>query len=246
MARVYIHEFVDVVGTARAKYQHHMTANWCPDAGPLRRQRCFGVWSVVGSTGRWPQVVNLWEYDGWEDLAHNFEVELVGAGHRDPMLAEWWEQAAEFRTGGLDRVLVAHDASPSVADWEARGGTGAVAYVHELVTCRPGRAREVADAVAGPATEDHARFGMQLVGAFRTAMRADDEVLGIWSVPDWDAWARFESASDGGDVEFFHLYERLGEVVTGRQRVLLVDAELSPLRTGRQPTAADRRPLDEV
>ena len=71
MARVYSHEFVDVVGTARAKYQHHMTANWCPEAGPLRRQSCFGVFSVVGSTGRWPQVVNLWEYDGWEALAHN-------------------------------------------------------------------------------------------------------------------------------------------------------------------------------
>ena len=51
MHRVYIHELVDVVGTARAKYQHHMTANWCPEAGPLRRQSCFGVFSVVGSTG---------------------------------------------------------------------------------------------------------------------------------------------------------------------------------------------------
>ena len=100
--------------------------------------------------------------------------------------------------------------------------------------------------MVGPATDDRARFGMALVGAFRTAMRADDEVIGIWSVPDWDAWARFEAASDGGDVEFFHLYERLGEVVTSRERILLVDAELSPLRTGRQPQAEDRRPLDEV
>lgn len=245
MSRVYIHEFVDVVGTARAKYQHHMTANWCPEAGPLRRQSCFGVFSVVGSTGRWPQVVNLWEYAGWEDLAHNFEVELVGADHRDPMLAEWWATAAEFRTGGLDRVVVAHADSPSAADWAARGGTGAVAYVHETVACRPGAAGQVCEAVVGPATEDHARFGMELVGAFRTAMRADDEVIAIWSLPDWDAWARFEAASDGGDVEFFHLYERLGETVTGRQRILLVDAELSPLRTGRQPTAEDRRPLDQ-
>lgn len=244
--RVYIHELVDVVGTERARYQHHMTANWCPEAGPLRRQQCFGVFSLVGSTGRWPQVVNLWEYASWEDLAHNFEVELVGAGHRDPLLAEWWDRAAAFRTGGLDRILVAHPDSPGVDDWAARGGTGAVAYVHEVVTCRPGTAAQVVEAVVGPATEDHARFGMELVGAFRTAMRADDEVVGIWSLPDWDAWARFEAASDGAEAEFFHLFERLGDVVVARQRVLLVDAELSPLRTGRQPRAEDRRPLDEV
>ena len=155
-------------------------------------------------------------------------------------------QAAELRTGGLDRIVVAHADSPAVADWESRGGTGAVAYVHETVACRPGTAPQVCEAVVGPATEDRDRFGMQLVGAFRTAMRADDEVIGIWSVPDWDSWAKFEAASDGGDVEFFHLYERLGETVTGRERILLVDAELSPLRTGRQPTAADRRPLDQV
>lgn len=246
MSRIYIHEFVDVVGTRRAQYQHHMTANWVPEAGPQRRQQCFGVFSVVGSTGRWPQVVNLWEYESWDDLAHNFSVELVGAGHRDPLLAEWWEQAAEFRTGGLDRILVAHDDSPGVADWQARGGTGAVAYVHEIVRTRIGTARDAIEAIVGPGAEDHARFGLQLVGAFRTALRADDEVIALWAVPDWDSWARYEAAADGGDTEFFHLWQRLSGLVESRERVLLVDAELSPLRIGRQPAASDRRPFDQI
>jgi hypothetical protein len=30
------------------------------------------------------------------------------------------------------------------------------------------------------------------------------------------------------------------------ERTVLVDAELSPLRIGRQPSAEDRRPLDEI
>ena len=30
------------------------------------------------------------------------------------------------------------------------------------------------------------------------------------------------------------------------KRTLLVDAELSPLRTGRQPEVSDRRPLDDT
>lgn len=239
MPRVYIHELVDVIGTERARYQHHMTANWCPEAGPLRRQRCFGVFSTVGSTGRWPQVVNLWEYDSWDDLAHNFSVELVGPGHRDPMLERWWAQAATFRTGGLDRTLVAHDASPGIEEWCARGGTGAVAYVHELVTTEVDGAARVSDAVAEDRERLAERFGLGLVGLFRTAMRADDEVVVVRAVPSWAAWSAFESwsASDGpsgppGTVSL--------------ARTLLVDAELSPLRTGRQPSVEDRRPLDQV
>lgn len=244
MAHVYIHELVDVDGTKRSDYQHHVTANWVPEAGPLRRQKCFGVFSLVGSTGRWPQVVNIWEYEGWDDLAHNFEVELTGPGHRDPLLAEWWEAAAEFRTGGLDRILVAHDDSPGVDDWQARGGTGAVAYVHEVLRCPPGEAREVCDVVVGDGAADHERFGMTLAGAWRTAMRADDEVVVLWALPDWASWARFQEAADGGGLEFFRLWERLSGQVVARDQVLLVDAELSPLRTGRQPTEADRRPIE--
>ena len=83
------------------------------------------------------------------------------------------------------------------------------------------------------------RFGLGLVGLFRTAMRADDEVVVLRAVPSWAAWSAFESwsASDGpsgppGTVSL--------------ARTLLVDAELSPLRIGRQPSVEDRRPLDQV
>ena len=241
MARVYLHELVDVVGTERARYQHHMTANWCPEAGPLRRQRCFGVFSVVGSTSRWPQVLNLWEYDSWEDLGHNFSVELVGAEHRDPMLAEWWAQAASFRTGGFDRVLVAHERSPGVEEWCARGGTGAVAYVHEALRTPPGGAPELCDQVVEDGAEHLGELGLTLVAAFRTAMRADDEVIALHAVPDWPTWARAEEALDRAN-----LGAAAAGAVLGRERVLVVDAELSPLRIGRQPAVSDRRPLDQV
>ena len=50
--RVYIHEFVDIIGHNRANYLHHMTATWGPVGRRERNQRCFGVWSVLGSTGR--------------------------------------------------------------------------------------------------------------------------------------------------------------------------------------------------
>ena len=66
-------------------------------------------------------------------------------------------------------------------------------------------------------------------------MGADDEVVALWGVPDWPTWSAFEDRAHGGGA--------LGpDGLRWRQRWLLVDAELSPLRTGRQPSAADRRP----
>ncbi len=237
--RVYIHEVVEVDGTRRAHYQHHMTANWVPEAGPLRRQRLFGVFSLVGSTGEWPRVVNMWEYDSWDDLAHNFSVELAGGRDRDPMLERWWNEAAAFRRGGSDRVLVAHEESPGVQSWEARGGTRSVGYLHDLITVAPGAAPAICQDVFETATVSMAAFGIQLVGLWRTAMRADDQIVAIWGLPDWPAWAALEEAMDGGSG-----YQP--EAPLARERTLLVDAELSPLRIGRQPAESDRRSFDEV
>ena len=76
MGKVYIHEYIDIIGHNRARYMHHMTANWCPIAREERNQLCFGIWGTVGSTGRWPQVVNLWEYEDWSAMAANFEHEF--------------------------------------------------------------------------------------------------------------------------------------------------------------------------
>ena len=50
----------------------------------------------MGATGRWPEVVNLWEITGWDGLAADFEHELVGAGAQDPSLVEWWAAAASL------------------------------------------------------------------------------------------------------------------------------------------------------
>src|SRR4051812_25130870 len=99
---------------------YHTTANWAPIGREQRGQLCFGVWGVVGSTGEWPQVVNLWEYADWSALGRNFETEQQGDGLQDEALAGWWSQAAELRRGGRDRILVAPDWSPSVADLQAR------------------------------------------------------------------------------------------------------------------------------
>lgn len=246
MPRVYIHEFIDIIGNQRAKYLHHMTANWGPVGRAERDQLCFGVWGVVGSTGAWPQVVNLWEYESWEALASNFEFELSSASMQDPSLEEWWNIAASLRRGGFDRILVAPDWSPSIgelcAERQPDGGAPAAAgYCHELVGCRRGTAAELLESVRSHGLPAYAEAGLSLVGAFARAMADDDEVVLIWSFDSWSTWGGFEDSHASVSTWRSEIAER----VTSWQRILLTDAEFAPLRTGRQPQEGDRRHLDE-
>ena len=78
--QAYIHEFIDIRGTHRANYMHHMAANWSPGAQESRNQLLFGIWAVLGSTGPWPQVCNIWEEQGLDGLARSFGGEAVGEG----------------------------------------------------------------------------------------------------------------------------------------------------------------------
>jgi hypothetical protein len=241
--KVYIHEFIDIIGHNRAKYMHHMTANWVPTAIAERAMQCFGVWGTVGSTGRWPEVVNVWELEGWDGLAANFAHELQGSGLQDPALAEWWAAAAQLRRGGVDRIAVPMPWSPTIDELVAAGTRGDV-YAHELVTLPVGtigRFLEAVDEVGRVAFDD---LDLDLVAAFRVAMRNDTEAIVIWAIPDFATWTRFEQAWYGDGLAPWRA--RLVALGADVQRTLLVDAPLSPLRIGRQPTVADRRPLAEI
>ncbi len=241
--KVYIHEFIDVMGQNRARYMHHMTANWCPVARAERNQLCFGVWATVGSTGPWPEVVNLWELDGWAGLVGNFEHEFSGGGSQDPSLAQWWAAAAGLRRGGEDRIVVPASWSPTVEQLTTAGTRGEV-YVHEVVETTEGPS-EYLDAVAGHAIATVAEFGGALIGAFETVLPTDREAIVIWALPSWASWAEWEQAArrTGQAQQWHEIAGRLGAVT---RRTLMVDAPLAPLRTGRQPQVEDRRPLDSI
>ncbi len=242
--KIYIHELIEVIGHNRARYMHHMTANWCPVARAERNQLCFGVWGTVGSTGKWPEVVNMWELDGWNGLAANFAHELSHPSLQDPSLAEWWSVAASLRRGGVDRILVPAPWTMTIDGLVAAGVRGEV-YAHELLSLPAGRAQELLDALAEHGRQAVASTGLQLVGAFRVAMVNDSECVLIWACPSWQAWASFERAwyEDGPLTGWRSTLVDLGASL---KRTLMVDAPLSPMRIGRQPSAQDRRPLEEL
>ena len=236
--KVYIHEFIEVLGHNRANYMHHMTANWSPIAQRERGQLCYGVWGTVGTTRKWPEVVNIWEEDGFSGLAASFRHEFNHPTLQDPALADWWARAATFRSGGFDRVLVPAPWTRTIAELTADGVRGEV-YAHEVVRVTPGRAWDFIDLAAENGTEVLDKFGWVLAGAWATAMAAEREVLLLWAIPTWEAWADFESAQRSDPV-VRAWNDQVREESLDWDRFLLVDAPLSPFRTGRQPRESDR------
>jgi hypothetical protein len=236
--KVYIHEYIDIIGQNRANYMHHMTANFSPTAQEERHQLCYGVWGVVGSTGHWPQVVNMWEEDGLDGLATSFRYEFNHATLQDPKLATWWKKAAEFRSGGRDRLLAPAAWTRTIQELCDDGVTGE-AYAHEEITLVPGRSSEFLDIAREEAVPVYEEFGWQMAGAWETLMIDDSECLLLWAIPSWEQWAEFEKARRT-HPPLAKWSSRLAECTTSHSRVLLVDSPLSPFRTHRQPARSDR------
>lgn len=236
--KVYIHEFIDIIGHNRANYMHHMTANWSPIAQEARHQLCYGVWGTVGTTRRWPEVVNMWEEDGFEGLAASFRHEFNHPTLQDPALAEWWARAAQFRRSGVDRVLVPAPWTDTIEELCAKGVRGET-YAHEVVTVPQGTAWDMLERAREQAAPAYGAFGWQLVGAWITAMCNEAEALLLWAVPSWEQWGEAEAAQ-GRDAGLVRWQATAVEHSTGWSRFLLVDSPLCPFRTGRQPQESDR------
>ena len=220
--KVYIHEFIDIIGHNRANYMHHMTANWSPIAQDERHQLCYGVWGVVGTTRGWPEVVNIWEEDGFPGLSSSFEHEFNHPSLQDPKLAKWWSEAANYRRHGDDRVLIPAPWMPTIEQLCAAGTSG-----------------DFLDAVAQEAIAAYEPFGWQLVGAWETAMVNESECFLMWAIPSWAQWGEAE-AGERTDAKLRAWRRHTYELAGAWHRFLLVDAPLSPMRTGRQPSRDDR------
>lgn len=236
--KIYIHEFVDIIGHNRANYMHHMTANFSPRAQEERHQLCYGVWGVVGSTKRWPEVVNLWEEDGLEAMARSFRHEFNHPTLQNPSLARWWAKAAEFRSGGTDRLLKPAPWTRTVEEL-CRDEVSGETYAHEWIRVPPGRSSEYLEIVRQDAIPAYAELGWELAGAWETLMIDESECFLLWAVPTWEQWATFERSvrSHPGLSKW---WAKSLEVTTAFHRFLLVDSPLCPFRTHRQPAYSDQ------
>lgn len=235
--KVYTHEFIDIRGANRPNYMHHMTANWSPIGQEERNQLCFGVWGTVGTTGHWPQTVNMWEEDGFDGLAAGLGHETGRPNLQDVKLEKWWKEAATYRRGGFDRVLIPAPWTRTITELCADGVKG-ITYAHETYRLAPGGADDFLSVVRDVAVPAVAPFGLELVGALKTSMRADSECIVIWAIPSWAQWAEFEKAvyADPG----LRAWRDRQWGAQDFERFLMSDAPLSPMKIGRQPARSDR------
>ena len=137
--QLFLHEVIDIVGRGGRAYMEHTVAF---DAGAAagRGLVLLGTWEVVGATGRWPQVVNVWEIDGWDGwvrLGQRTNVDKAANAE----LATWWDEAYERRTGGFDRLLRGVEGCPTLATLAADQLHGTW-FVHERSDVRPGAGPE--------------------------------------------------------------------------------------------------------
>lgn len=172
-----LHEVIDIVGRGGRAYMEHTVAF---DAGAVAGGglALLGTWEVVGTTGRWPQVVNVWEIDGWDGwarLAQRTNVDKAA----NTELAEWWDEAHGRRTGGFDRVLRGAPGCPTRASLAAAAVQGTW-FVHELSEVRPGAGPEYLAASLAERVPAMADRGITLVGLYDSVL-VDTEVCTIWA-----------------------------------------------------------------
>jgi len=209
MARMlYLHEVIDIVGDKAVEYMEQSVLGFHTDGAADRGLELWGTWYVMGSTGRWPQVVSIWEMaDGWaswERLCRSTNVNREANAE----LNDWWLQALQRRSGGFERLLGPLTGTRSLARLAADPLEGEL-FVHELTTVPAGGAVEYLRVVETELAPLREEYGHELVGAFETLM-SDTEVCTVWAttltnhvalgaaldesrkvfVRDPDAWAR--------------------------------------------------------
>ncbi len=222
--RLYLHEVIDITGQGAVPYMEH-TVGFKAEHAADRGLTLLGTWYVVGSTGRWPQVVNVWEMvDGWEGWGRLLSsTNLRRAENRE--LSEWWDEAAQWRTGGFDRLLGAAAGSPLLEELRRDGVTGEL-FVHEIAEVRPGAATDYLQAVIGDRVPVMAEHGHTLVGAYNNLL-SDTEVVSVWATDLASHLDLMETRTVDEALGLWHV-EALSWV-TSRREELMVPHEGTPL-----------------
>ncbi|MDQ2647951.1 MAG: NIPSNAP family containing protein [Actinomycetota bacterium] len=174
---LFLHEVIDIVGRGGAAYMAH-TRDFDAGGAAAGGLDLVGTWEVVGTTGRWPQVVNIWEIDGWDGWARLAQRTNV-AKRDNAELAEWWDEAYKRRTGGFDRVLRGAPGCPTRTTLAA-DGVGGSWFVHELSEVRPGAGPEYLARTLAERVPAMAERGIALVGLYDSIF-TDTEVCTVWA-----------------------------------------------------------------
>ena len=173
---IYLHEIIDIVGQRAYDYMEHTKGQHGHQKINFELQ---GTWYTVGITGRWSQVINMWDvpggWDGWYESVDRLNLKRRSNAH----LEGWWDVAYNYRTGGFDRALAGAPGSPTTDELVAAGVSGSL-FVHEITEVRPGAALDYLAAVHEVRVPLLAEYGHAVTGLYEVLMN-DYEVVTIWA-----------------------------------------------------------------
>jgi hypothetical protein len=175
---LYLHETVDIVGQGQYDYMEHVAREPVHDMPSMMKlQGTFFVCAAGG--GRWPQVINIWDIgpDGHDGWARN--VDRLNLKRRSAFYGEWWDTAAQWRSGGFDRLCGGVLGSPTTPEIAAAGIRGTL-FVHELLEVRPGSALEFLAAVADQRVPVMREHGHYVTGLYEVLSNQHEVVL-VWA-----------------------------------------------------------------
>ena len=195
---VFVHETIDIVGQGQYDYMEMVKrepAQHMPDMTSLQ-----GTFYVLGfGGGRWPQVINIWDcgMDGWDGWGRNLD--RLNLKRRKAFYGDWWDEAAQWRTGGFDRVCAGIPESPTTKQIEEKGIKGTL-FVNEVLSVQPGTQIEYLNLVVKERTGFMLEHGIEATGLWEV-INNNHEVVMVWatSVENWVQFQKNRGTTKGLD-----------------------------------------------
>ncbi len=176
--RFILHETVDIIGQGQYDYMDLVAREPVHQMpGLFRLQGTFFV--IGGSGGRWPQVINLYDGgpDGWDAWTRNLD--RLNLKRRAAFYGDWWDEAAQYRAGGRDRIAAAAPGCPVREELDARDLQCTV-FVHQVLEVRPGSQLEYLGAVVEQRVPSLAARGIHLTNLLEVVNNSH-EVIVVWA-----------------------------------------------------------------
>ena len=114
---------------------------------------------------------------GLEGLAKNLD--RLNLKRRKAFYGDWWDEAAQWRSGGFDRLCGGVPGNPSTTEIAEAGITGTL-FVNEILTVRPGTPLEFLAAVVQERVPLMADYGHRPTGLYEV-LNNQHEVVMVWA-----------------------------------------------------------------
>jgi hypothetical protein len=156
------------------------------EKAPMRN---VGKWVVNWTTGRWIEVVGLWEMSSWDWFIEHFT--------KTDLMLDHPEGHEQYRSGGFDRLLQPSEGTPTLREIQQQG-LRAPFIMQETVEVAPGEAPKYLAALT-KAADGIARSerGMRLQGAYKVLLRDEREIVTQWAFADLGAFSATASEPSG-------------------------------------------------